>query len=104
MGFIKYTRTDIHTIATVLSDIIHFSSEDSFTKKKIVDLYFLRETCNDEAISPESLNKKLHEILGSGLELYLLVVVPLIQIPKMINIYKNPPYDSIIKLRLQIGK
>lgn len=69
MGFIKYTRTDIHTIATVLSDIIHFSSDDSFTKKKIVDLFCLKETCNDETISPESLNKKLHEILGSGLEL-----------------------------------
>lgn len=115
MSFIKYTREELLKIIPMLLDSDIFprvSQEDKnynktrfyYCKKKREDLLDLKIDCEDPNIDEKELNQSICKILGSGIELYLFIVVPLEKIPLLINTYKGTTFDTIIKIRLQIGK
>lgn len=122
MSFIMYTREELFNIIPILlgSEMFpvpkpteppkgpfHRLYPDDFSApliKKRKDLLDLKLDCEDPKIEELDLNKTMWKILGSGIALYLFIVVPLERIPLLINTYKGTPEDIILKIRLQIGK
>jgi hypothetical protein len=116
MSFVKYTREELFSIIPILLESEMFPiprerDKDSYPhslysiyKKKRNDLLDLKLDCEDPKIEELELNKAMWKILGSGIGLYLFIIVPIERIPLLINTYKGTPDDIIIKIRLQIGK
>jgi hypothetical protein len=114
MSFIKYDREGLIEILKILLELYthrpistEFNAHDQTTvilTKKAHDIQELIEECRSERFSEKELNQKLWRITGAGTELYILVVVPLENIPLLINQYKGTILDEYVKIRLKIGR
>jgi hypothetical protein len=107
MSHVLYTREEIKELLPLFLDFYDHHctpTELSQLKEKINSFYIVLDKYENTEYSVLDLNKELWKILGSGLETYLLVIVPFENIPLLINTYKGTMYHEFVKIRLKIGK
>lgn len=108
MSFVMYNRDEMHQLLHLLSEVFNDSYptnnpiELTHLKEKMKNLHQLINKIDEPDI--EELNRKLWRILGSGTELYILVVADIDTIITRINTYKGTVFHELVKIRLKIGK
>lgn len=97
LPYVIYDRKELSIIISLLEDI---HGRDHLKKVPELDYSSLENDFEDINV----LNKKLWKLLGNGLEMHLLVMTPLHEIPLLINTYTDTKFERMIKLRLELGK
>jgi hypothetical protein len=103
-----YNKEEMHKLLPLLSEVFN----DSYPTNNPIELTHLKEKMKNlhqlineiEGPNIEELNRKLWRILGSGTELYILVVADIGTIMTNINTYKGTVFHEMVKIRLKIGR
>jgi len=106
MSLTMYSKQEVLQLMTLLSDSTVFGNSDNgfsdIDKKE--GIKELLKGCKNKVTTEIDINKLLWEILGAGTELHILVVLPIDQVPLIINTYKGTIFDRLVKVRLMMGK